>query len=552
MDKTFSTIPMLRGWNFSEKEIQSVRKDNHLLLLDAETSNICNLNCPYCYRDEYSKKHLTLTNELTLKQRKGLIKDASELGCKSIKIVGAGEPLADPFFFKQVEYISKVGIIPIIYTNGIMLSEGIAKKLFDLGCSIMLKFNSLDENVQDKLVGRKGYARLRNEALKILIKTGFNKSNPTRLGFDSIIVKQNKSEVFDMLRFCRKNNIFPSFKTFIPTGGAIKLKKWEITKKELLGLYKKAKLIDQKEFAIDYMLSLPYIGGFPCTQLYYGLFVDILGNVFPCPGSRFLLGNIKEESLSKIWNSKKAKQIRLVEYNSCPPREKYWKKETKKYKEKFFEGADFNKEEFKALIPKYYPPKYKKYIQEETKLLKKSLRSANRILEAGVGVGRLIPILSPLVSEFIGIDNAELMIKKSKEVAKDFLSAKIIKGDLENLSKIFPKNYFDYSLCIWNTLGNVKDEGIVLKELAKITSKSIFVTVYKKGTLKDRINWYKTVGVKIKKIDKHNEIFYSQSGLKSKSYSLSDIEKIAKSSQLKIKKSKILNSVILWVELVKL
>lgn len=30
-------------------------------------------------------------------------------------------------------------------------------------------------------------------------------------------------------------------------------------------------------------------------------------------------------------------------------------------KEEFFEGKDFEKEEFKALIPKYYPKKYKDY-----------------------------------------------------------------------------------------------------------------------------------------------------------------------------------------------
>jgi len=552
MDKIFSTIPLLKGWNFSEKEIQSTRKNNHLLLLDAETSNICNLNCPYCYRDEYTKKHIVLDNELTIKQRKKLIDEAKQLGCKAIKIVGAGEPLTDPKFFEQIEHIFHSGIIPVIYTNGILLTPEKAKRLYDLNCSIMLKFNSLKDEVQDELVGRQGYTKQRNKALQILIDAGFNKAKPTRLGFDSIIVKQNKGEIIDMLRFCRKNNIFPSFKTFIPTGGAIKLKKWEITKIELLDLYKKARLIDRKEFVIDYTLSLPYIGGFPCTQLYYGLFVDILGNVFPCPGSRVLLGNIKEKSLLEIWNSKKAKQIRSVEYNSCPPREKHWKKETKKYREKFFEGADFGEKEFRALIPKYYPPKYRKYIQEETKLLKNSLRSTNHILEAGIGVGRLIPILSPLVNEFIGVDNADLMITKSKEVAKDFLNTKIVKGNLENLSGIFSKNYFDYSLCVWNTLGNVKNEVMVLKELSKITSKSIFITVYKKGTLKDRINWYKTVGVKIKKIDKQNEIFYSQSGLKSKSYSLSDIEEIAKNSRLKIKKSKILNGVILWIELVKL
>ncbi len=221
---------------------------------------------------------------------------------------------------------------------------------------------------------------------------------------------------------------------------------------------------------------------------------------------------------------------------------------SKKYAAKFFEGADFQGKEFKALTPKYYPLKYQKYISQETELLKKHLAGASRVLEAGVGIGRLIPILSPLVKEFVGVDRANLMLKKSKAIAKNFPNAKIIKGDLENLSKVFPKNYFDYSLCLWNTLGNVQNEAKVLNQLNKITAKSIFVTVYKKGTLKDRTNWYKIVDVKIKKIDEINEIFYSESGLKSKSYSLGDLENIGSEAGIKVAKAKTLNEVILWVE----
>lgn len=86
--------------------------------------------------------------------------------------------------------------------------------------------------------------------------------------------------------------------------------------------------------------------------------------------------------------------------------------------------------------------------------------------------------------------------------------------------------------------------------MAKVTRKSIFVTVYLKGTLKERINWYKTVGIKISKIDKENEVFYSESGLKSNSYSLENMEELARLSNLKIKDSKILVGLMLWVELV--
>ncbi len=216
-------------------------------------------------------------------------------------------------------------------------------------------------------------------------------------------------------------------------------------------------------------------------------------------------------------------------------------------KETFFEGKDFEGE-FKALIPKYYPQKYKEYIEEEIKLLKLKLSGANRVFEAGVGIGRLIPKIAPIVKEFVGVDNAELMLTKAKEVAKSFPNVKIIKRDLEKLE--FDDNYFDFSICVWNTLGNVENEITILKELSRVTSGSIIITFYKKGTLEDRKNWYETVGINIIEIDKENEIFYSESGLKSKSYSLEDIKDLAEKSNLEIKETKILNNVILWVELI--
>src|SRR3989344_1389899 len=220
-------------------------------------------------------------------------------------------------------------------------------------------------------------------------------------------------------------------------------------------------------------------------------------------------------------------------------------------KKNFFEGKDFGKGQFKALMPEYYPSKYKKYIQEEITLLQSHLKGTKRVLEAGVGIGRLIPELAPLVTEFVGIDNTALMLKEAKKVAERFPKARIIKGNLENVSKLFPENYFDYAVCVWNTLGNMKDEVRVLQEVAKVTKKSIFITVYRKGTLEDRKRWYKAVGIRISRIDERNEIFYSESGLRSKSYTLEEIKKIAKASDLKVTSSRVLAGVILWVELKK-
>ncbi len=218
--------------------------------------------------------------------------------------------------------------------------------------------------------------------------------------------------------------------------------------------------------------------------------------------------------------------------------------------DKFFGKEEYGKIIFKALTPKYYPVNYRKYIEEEKRLLKNKLKGAKRVLEAGIGIGRLIPELSPFVKEFVGVDHADLMIKKSKEVAKEFSNVKIVKGKLEDLNRLFPENYFEFSLCVWNTLGNVKDEAKILRELSKVTSKKIFVTVFKRGTLKERKKFYKTVGINVNKVDEE-EIFYSKEGLRSRSYSLQDLRKLANKAELQITDSKTLGGLMLFVELSK-
>jgi len=217
-------------------------------------------------------------------------------------------------------------------------------------------------------------------------------------------------------------------------------------------------------------------------------------------------------------------------------------------KDKFFEGADFKDKKFKALLPEFYPLEYQKYIEEETGLLKKQLSGAERVLEAGVGVGRIIPEIAPLVNEFVGIDNADLMLAEARKIAKKFPNVKIIRGDLETLGTIFPEDYFDYSLCIWNTLGNVKDELAVLTQLARVTLKGVIVTTYLRGTVENRKNWYKAVGVEIIKIDEQNDVFYSRTGLQSKSYGPKDMVDLARRAGICITNSRILAGLILWTE----
>lgn len=317
-------IPVIRGLDISNDRLRDAEKNNKMLLIDIETSNRCNLNCQYCFRDVYGT-HEALERELSLNRRLELIKQAKELGCETIKITGAGEPFYDPDVWQMMEYANSLGMWVLVFTNGSLIYLKTAKKLAKMNVSIIVKCNSFDEEKEDTMVGVKGYAKRRNQAIKFLIGEGFNTNNPTRLGRDVVITNINKNEVYDALRWCRENNVFPLFRPLMPIGAARKLTDWMMSKEETKEMYEQARLIDGKEFGLKYNLTLPYMGGVWCRQLHYAIYVNILGEAYACTGSKKLLGNFKSQKLREIWNSDEATRIRNTPYESCPLRESYWR-----------------------------------------------------------------------------------------------------------------------------------------------------------------------------------------------------------------------------------
>jgi SAM-dependent methyltransferase len=215
----------------------------------------------------------------------------------------------------------------------------------------------------------------------------------------------------------------------------------------------------------------------------------------------------------------------------------------------FFEGKDFPGRPFKALMPEFYPPEYQEYIRQESELIRSKVKGKNRVLDAGVGIGRLVPVIAPEVIELVGVDKAELMLRHAEAAVKTFPNTRLIRGELEHLSHLFPPDYFDSAICAWNTLGNVDEEVRVLREMKLVTKGDISCSVFLKGTLSSRENWYRTVGVLLDRVDPGTETVYTATGLRSRSYSLEDMELIASGAGLRVVRSKVLNGLVLWVEL---
>jgi len=279
-----------------------------------------------------------------------VIDDLYSCGAKTINIVGAGEPTIDPYFEDVIKYISKKGMVTVLFTNGIKLASKseLVGFLYDHNVSPILKYNSISNDVQDLVAGQKGYAKKRNAALEMLIAKGFNKGEPTRLGIDMMAFRGNWEELPKIHQWCRENNIFPIAGDYIPTGrtdngifeGIKALNAFDsaslqktinllqpISGKQRLELLNKLDSIDNK-YGISRAGCFSYFGGAKCTQI-LGLYIDIEGNIWPCIARKKklnghlqngLMGNVRERiKPSEIWRyNNYLKHLRANYNGGCP------------------------------------------------------------------------------------------------------------------------------------------------------------------------------------------------------------------------------------------
>lgn len=277
-----------------------------------------------------------------------LIKDAKKLGLRSVKFLGAGEPFENKRFIEFLRFLKEQDVIPLIFTKGHVIGDDeLAKKwnsdygittgaelveeLKRVNASILLGFNSFDSDKQDKMVGGIAeYTEKRNRALELLVEAGFNKSNPTKLALICTpITCENLKEVFEIYKWGKERNLYVVTCPTMVSGRCSKSSSWEaITPscQELVNLYARiyqfniARGIQTLEQIKREGISA-YAGSHPCNQVACGMYITLSDKVLRCPGDdTTIFGDIRENSLEKIWESSENRR-RAGTFNcQCPPK----------------------------------------------------------------------------------------------------------------------------------------------------------------------------------------------------------------------------------------
>jgi radical SAM protein with 4Fe4S-binding SPASM domain len=278
---------------FTEQEIREAVAADRLLSMEIEFSRVCNFRCSYCYVDE----KVEIASELSREEIKDVILQAKALGARKIIILG-GEPSIYPHLVEMLLFLSKEGLEVEMFTNGSGIDTALATVLANQKVRIALKMNSLDEQIQDQLAGKKGAFTIINRALAALKAAGYP-SKELFLAISTVICQQNIKELPSLWQWLREENIEPFFEVLTPQAHAIENTWLGVSPSELKDLFTTLSKIDQEKFDRHWEPQPPLVGN-KCMRHQVSCVVTATGDVMPCVGVTIPLDNIRSTGLKSI------------------------------------------------------------------------------------------------------------------------------------------------------------------------------------------------------------------------------------------------------------
>ena len=186
-------ISELRYSNFSKH--LHFKKESERLPLEGgiEVTSHCNLNCTHCYIKDNSKK-----NELSFDECCRIIDELTDAGCLWLTFTG-GEPFTRKDFLDIYTHAKRKGLIIVIFTNGTLITPKITDYLKDFKPFYLeISLYGMSRETYKNVTGSAdNYDRCMN-AISLFIE------RKVLFKLKSVLIKENKHEIFKMKSFAKK------------------------------------------------------------------------------------------------------------------------------------------------------------------------------------------------------------------------------------------------------------------------------------------------------------------------------------------------------------
>jgi len=261
----------------------------------------CQCNCVHCSASHHLREN---DQELTTQEAKRLIDESLDLGICIIAFTG-GEPLLRHDIFELVDYVDQRKAMPIMFTNGLLLSDENIDSLADAGLyTLFVSLDSTSAEEHDRMRGMPGLFDTAVEGLKRMKEKGVFvaiSSYASRSGTERGMYRK----LYEFARELGMHNVI--LFDNVPTGRLMKDTSIMLTR-------------EQREEILEYSMEIfrnstmpplssqpwqtslaGYLGGIGCLAANIQYYVSAYGEVAPCDFTPLSFGNIREEPLRAIW-----------------------------------------------------------------------------------------------------------------------------------------------------------------------------------------------------------------------------------------------------------
>jgi len=235
-------------------------------------------------------------------------------------VFSGGEPLLRKDIVELVRYAHDAGMMIRLNTNSLLLNPRIVLKLKKAGLDICaVSIDDADPEVHDKLRGVPGLHKKALSGIALLRKAGL---------FFNILTYASKRNVTAGLEktiaWARQHGVL-SVLVYFP----VAVGRWEAKFDQALDAEEREKVRELQDFRTVYM-ELPTANALCYTYEKSIFYVSAYGDVTPCPVVPYTLGNIRDQSLEKIWR-RWTDRLNLVWRGNCPMNDLRGREELKTY-----------------------------------------------------------------------------------------------------------------------------------------------------------------------------------------------------------------------------
>ncbi len=266
-----------------------------------ETTNRCNLNCPFCLvgmQNELLDQHGSTSHDLMSRTQGSMSpetfdtvrKRLRDFGIKKASLHFQGEPFLNKNTSQFARLLKSDGLYVGVFTNGQAFTDQIIEEIADVEIGL-IRFSVDGASEETYTVNRVGGTFEKVfENMKKVVKAHAGKK--TRIEWQFLALKNNEHEINTARQMAKEINI-----NFFVKG-------FRETNPELAPV--------NPEYKPHYLKK-------PCSDIYKQLGIYWNGDVVPCcydVDGKEIMGNAVEQSLKEIWNSDKYRDFRSKVDNS--------------------------------------------------------------------------------------------------------------------------------------------------------------------------------------------------------------------------------------------